>query len=294
MKKSVIYNLRRKCQIVAYRLTSAELMSKIYYRIVLHKKLNLKNPKTFNEKLQWLKLYYFPNNQKAIDCACKYKVREYVKEKGLEDTLNDLYGVYDCVDEIDFDALPNQFVLKCSHGCGYNILCPDKCKLDIENTKRMLNKWMKEDFSEFNAEPHYSKIKPKIICEKYLGGDMVDYKFFCFNGEPEFMYIAKGFGEGEDETISFFDKEGNKAEYKRADFRAYENAKIPESFNSMMEMSRVLSKDFPFVRVDLFEVDGKIYFSELTFTPCGCMMKVDPQEIEEKWGELIDLSNLEL
>ena len=289
MKKSLIYNLRRKCQVIAYNILTPEILSKIYFRIVVGKNLNLKNPQTFNEKLQWLKLYYWPQNEDAIICADKYKVREYLMQKGYGEYLNDLYGVWKSADDIDWDSLPEQFVLKCNHGCGYNILCPDKSKLNIEEAKKQLNKWLKEDFSKFNAEPHYAKIEPYIICEKFLGGNIVDYKYFCFNGEAEFMYIAEGFGEGIGEKISFFDKDGNKAPYKRLDYPTYDDVQKPEGFEKMKKMSEELSKDFPFVRMDWFEVDGKIYFGEFTFTPCGCMMKLDPDSKDAEWGKLINL-----
>jgi len=151
---------------------------------------------------------------------------------------------------------------------------------------------MKEKFGNFNAEPHYDKIGKKIICEKYLGEDIIDYKFFCFHGEPKFMYIAQGFGKGINERMTFFDVDGKRAEFRRAEYDVMEDAVVPNKFNEMLEVSRVLSKEFPFVRVDLFEVDGKIYFSELTFTPSGCLMKVTPEEYDKIWGTYIDLDKV--
>jgi len=292
MKNSLVYRVRRKCQALAYDILSPEFLSKLYFRIVTGKKLNIANPKTFNEKLQWLKLYYWPKNKNAIVCADKYMVRDYLIQRGYGEYLNELYGVWDNVDDIDWDSLPEQFVLKCNHGCGYNILCPDKSKLDIRETKKLLKRWLKEDFGKFNAEPHYSKMKPYVICEKFLGGNIVDYKFFCFHGEAEFMYMAEGFGEGIGEKISFFDKYGNKAPYKRLDYPAYDRAKKPLGFEKMKELSEELSKEYPFVRVDWFEVDGKIYFGEFTFTPCGCMMVLEPDEKDAEWGKLINIDHL--
>lgn len=292
MKKSLIYKLRRKCQVIAYNILTPEILSKIYFRIVVGKNLNLKNPQTFNEKLQWLKIYYWPHNEEAIVCADKYEVREYLINKGYGEYVNELYGVWKSADDIQWDKLPQQFVLKCNHGCGYNILCPDKSKLDVKETKKLLKSWMKEDFGKFNAEPHYSKIKPYVICEKFLGGNIVDYKYFCFGGKVEFMYVAEGFGEGMGEKISFFDKDGNKAPYKRLDYPVYDAAQKPINFEKMKEMSEELSRDFPFVRVDWFEVDGKIYFGELTFTPCGCMMTIEPDSKDDEWGALIDIKQL--
>lgn len=288
--KKIIYKIRRKIQVFTYNITSPEFVSKLYFRILLKYKLNLKKPKTFNEKLQWLKLYEWPNNELAIKCSDKYRVREYIKEKNMEKYLNDLYGVWDNADDIDFSQLPQQFVLKCNHGCGYNIICDDVNKIDIKVTKKLLNNWLKEKFGKFNAEPHYDKIEPKIICEKFLGGNITDYKFFCFNGKVEFMYIASGFGNGIEEQISFFDKNGNKAPYKRLDYPVKNDAELPNDFNEMKKLSEELSEDFPFVRVDWFEENGRIYFGELTFTPCGGLMKIEPLEYDLKWGELININ----
>ncbi len=290
MSKSIFYKIRRKAQVVATNILSKETLSKIYYKIVLGETLHLDNPKTFNEKVQWLKLYEWPKNKLAIQCADKYAVREYVKSCGFEELLNDLYGVWDNADDINWSELPEQFVLKCTHGCGYNIICPDKSKLDEKVTKNKLNAWMKEDFGKFNIEPHYSEIKPRIICEKFLGGNMVDYKFYFFNKKYQFMYIAQGFGEGINESISFFDKDGNKAPFRRTDYPEFTDAKLPKQYEEMLRVSQRFANDFPFVRVDLFENNNKIYFSELTFTPCGGMMKISPKEYDKIIGDNLDIT----
>lgn len=284
-----LYNVRRKLQIAFYDVSSPETVSKVYFKKFMGYKLNLENPKTFNEKMQWLKLREWPNNELAIKCADKYRVREYIKEKGLENTLNELIGVWDNADDIDFDKLPKQFALKCNHGCGYNVIVDDKNKINIAETKQKLNKWLKEDFGKFNAEPHYSKIKPKIICEKYLGGNMTDYKFFCLNGKVEFMYIASGFGEGVDEMMTYLDKDGKIAPFQRTSYKIKPDIEIPENFEKMKKLSEKLAKDFKFVRVDWYEVDGKIYFGELTFTPSGCLMKITPQKYDKILGDKLKI-----
>ena len=164
-RDSFIYKARRKIQVVAHKLFSNEFMSKLYFKIVLKEKLDLKNPRTFNEKLQWLKLYYYPQNDLTVKCADKYRVREYIKDKGYENTLVPLLGAWDNVEDMDWDSLPNKFVLKCNHGCAYNIVCNDKTEFDRIKAKKQLNKWLKEDFGAFNIEPHYSNIKKhKITC----------------------------------------------------------------------------------------------------------------------------------
>lgn len=167
-RDSFIYKARRKIQVVAHKLFSNEFMSKLYFKIVLKEKLDLKNPRTFNEKLQWLKLYYYPQNDLAVKCADKYRVREYIKDKEYENTLVPLLGAWDNVEDIDWDSLPNKFVLKCNHGCAYNIVCNDKTEFDRIKAKKQLNTWLKEDFGAFNIEPHYSNIKKhKITCEEF-------------------------------------------------------------------------------------------------------------------------------
>ncbi len=284
-----LYKIRRKLQVVFYDISSPEIVSRVYFRIVMGYKLNLKNPKTFNEKLQWLKLRDWPTNELAIKCADKYRVREYIKEKKMGNTLNKLIGVWDNADEIDFDKLPEQFALKCNHGCGYNVIVSDKSKIDVKEVRQKLNKWLKEDFGKNNAEPHYSKIKPKIICEKYLGGNMTDYKFFCLNGKVEFMYIASGFGEGVDEKMTYLDKNGKIAPYQRTSYKRKDDIVVPKNFEKMKKMSELLAKDFKFVRVDWYEVDGKIFFGELTFTPAGCMMKIEPAKYDKLLGDKLKI-----
>ena len=145
-RNSFIYRLRRKCQVIAHQFFSDEIMSKLYFRIVLGKKLNLEDPQTFNEKIQWMKLYYYPNDLLAIIGADKYKVREYISQKGLADKLVPLYGVWSRADEINWESLPDKFVLKCNHGCAYNIVVDNKNKSDKSLIVKQLNKWLKEDF----------------------------------------------------------------------------------------------------------------------------------------------------
>ena len=292
-KRSLFYKLRRKLQVLAYNMTSPIFMTKIYYRICLGKKLNLENPQTFNEKLNWLKIYEWPNNDLVIKCSDKYLVREYLKEKNMEKYLNELYGVYNDPEEIDFEKFPNEFVLKCNHGCGYNIICDNKNNIKIDKVKKQLKKWLKEDFGKFNAEAHYNKINHKIICEKFLGNEITDYKFYCFNGKVEFMYIASGFGLGINEQMTFFDKNGKIAPYQRNSYNIKRDAELPIYFNEMKKLSEELAKDFPFVRVDWFETENKIYFSELTFTPSGGFLDINPEKYDLEWGKLLDI-NLEM
>lgn len=292
-RDSFLYKARRTGQMIAHKFVSDEALSKFYFWVVLKKKLNLKNPQTFNEKMQWLKLYYFPNNPLAIKCADKYAVRKYIIEKGYENLLVPLIGNWTSASDIDWDRLPNRFVLKCNHGCAYNIVCNDKTKLDCVAVAKQLNSWMKEDFGAFNIETHYSKIKPHMItCEEFLGNNITDYKFFCFNGEPQFIYVSNDLIHDRQAQIGFFYLDGTKMPLKRDDYTDIPSVELPVFFEEMLSAARDLCKDFPFVRVDFFIANGRYYFAELTFTPSACMMPFNPDKYDLEWGKMLDLSEL--
>ena len=286
-ERGLFYDIRRKLQVIIYDLTSPEFVSKIYFKKYMGYRLNLKKPKTFNEKNQWLKLYEWPNNLLAIQCGDKYTVRSYVQNHGLGEYLNDLIGVWDNVDDIDWENLPKQFALKVTNGCAYNIIVNNKDEIDIKVIKKQLRIWMKEDFGKFNAEPHYSKMKARIICEKYLGGDMIDYKFYCYDGRVEFCYIAQG--NAKEKKFTFFNRDGSIAQFQREDYVPYLEAKLPSRFKDMIKLSEILAKDFIAVRVDWYEVDGSIYFGEMTFTPNAALIRLNPPEFDLKLGEYIHL-----
>lgn len=292
-RDSFIYKTRRKLQVVAHKVISNEKMSKFYYKLILKKNLNLDNPQTFNEKLQWLKLYYYPTNDLVVKCTDKYLVRDYIAQKGYEETLVPLIGVWDNAQKIEWNKLPNEFVLKCNHGCAYNLICDNKEKFDKKLAEKQLNKWLKEDFGAFNIELHYSKIKKhQIICEEYLGEKLVDYKFFCFNGEPKYIYVSSDLIHDRQAKIGFFNIDGSKLELKRDDYENIEEIKLPSFYTKMLDMANDLSKDFPFVRVDFFVTDSRYYFAELTFTPSACMMPFNPKEIDWQWGKLLDIEKI--
>lgn len=265
--------------------------SKYLYKKVFNKKLNLKNPETFNEKIMWLKLNLYYKNSIITKCVDKVMVREYVKEKIGDSILVPVIGIYNDEKEIDWSKLPKQFVLKINTGCGYNIICKNKENLDEQEVKKTIRKWMKEEFYLKYADYQYRWVKKKILCEQFLGENIRDYKFFCFNGNPEFFYISEGLGEHENTKMGYYDINGNDLGVKREGYEVItkENAKIPVNFDDMIEISKKLSEDFPFVRVDLYNIDGKIYFSELTFIPTGGMMKVKPEKYDEIWGKMLKL-----
>lgn len=270
------------------------LVSKIRYKRTFQRKLNLKQPKYFNEKLMWLKLKKYANDPLVSQCSDKYAVREYVEQCGLSNILNELIGVWDRVEDIEWGKLPEKFAIKCNHGCGYNIICQDKSQFDTKSAARQLQKWMEEDFWKEYAEVHYKHIPKKIICEKYLEGKgdalPVDYKIYCFNGKP--LYIGN-FIERDIETDKilrgYFDLDWNPSPVFRYEMDATKFQR-PERLEDMLSYAEILSKPFPFVRVDFYEVDGKIYFGELTFTPTGCLATYYTDEAYVKLGEALDVN----
>lgn len=285
-----LYKLRRKCQVIAHKILPDEILSKIYFRLVLHKKLNLDNPKTFNEKIQWMKLYYYPKNKNAIRCTDKYAVREYIANKGYGDRLVPLLGCWKSADDINWHDLPTEFVLKCNHGCAYNIVVHDKSTVDRTAITKQLKEWLNEDFGAFNIELHYSAIENhKVICEKFLGDKITDYKFFCFNGKPYCVYVSRDLLHDREAQIGFFNLDGSKIALKRDDYADIPKVIFPAFFDDMKEMARNLSEEFPFVRVDFFVTDDKWYFAELTFTPSAGMMPFNPDEYDLLWGNMLDI-----
>lgn len=293
MKRGVLYKARRKLQIVFFNCFSKEFVSKTYFKIVMKYKLNLKNPKSFNEKIQWLKLYEWPFNNLVVSCSDKYRVRDYLEKNKLDQYLNRLIGVYENANDINWVDLPEKFVLKCTHGCAYNIICTNKNELNKKKTIATLNKWLKEDFGKFNAEIHYSCIKPKIICEEYLGDGLEDYKFFCFNGKFKLLYIAiDSESETKKEREAFYDENGKLLQLTNADYGLYKEAKLPDNFDELIKISELLAKPFPFVRVDWYIKDNKVFFGELTFTPSGGMMRFNPNSYDRILGDMLDISKL--
>lgn len=289
-RSSFLYKARRKAQVLAHRFISNEALSKFYFRIVLHKRLNLENPQTFNEKIQWMKLYYYPNNPLSVRAADKFAVREYIRNKGYGDKLVTLFGVWDRAEDIEWDMLPNRFVLKCNHGCAYNIVVLDKDKLDVKAVTKQLNVWLKEDFGAFNIELHYSAIKHhRIICEEFLGENLTDYKFFCFHGVPDCIYVSKDLIHDRRAQIGFFQLDGKKMRLHRNDYRDIHQITLPPFYYDMKKAAEVLCKDFPFVRVDFFVTNDTWYFSELTFTPGAGMMPFNPECFDAEWGEKLVL-----
>jgi len=253
---------------------------------------NLEKPRTFDEKLLWLMLYW--RHPLKARCADKYAVRGYVEQNGLPDILTPLIGVYESTEEIQLSALPNQFALKCTHGCGFNILCKAKDAFDWENARRRLKQWMSIDIGKVNGEIHYSEIKPRIVCEYYLRGEGEsvpnDYKMFCFGGKVHCTMTCTGRYSSEGAQFDFYDIGWkNKLPYSKTSLVANRNIPAPKCYARMVEAAKVLSKPFPFVRIDFYDIDGKAVLGEMTFTPNGCVDTDYTDLAQEELGSLITL-----
>jgi len=272
---------------------SPTLASRYWYWGLFKQPLHLKHPVTLNEKLMWLKLNTYRDDPLVTQCADKFRVRAYLEEKNCGPILNDLYGVWDSAEEIDWDSLPDSFVLKCNHGCGYNILCPDKSKLNIEETKALLNRWMREDFWLKHAEIQYRDIPKKIICEAYLGDGAVitDYKVYCFHGEPSHILVCVE-REAGNPRFYFFDPEWNLCALTKDGKKAAPGFKVerPSHLTELLEYAKILSEPFPYVRADFYHVKDRIVFGELTFTPAGALDTNRILEADLIFGRLLRLS----
>ena len=269
------------------------LAIKLTYYMRMEKKLNLNDPKDFNEKLQWLKVYY--RDPLYVQCADKYCVREYVAEQGFEDTLNELYRVYEKAEDINFGELPDRFALKCNHANATNVICDNKNTVDEAETKKMFRKWLKRKNGYFGGEFHYNYIKPLILAEKNLATENgvlpIDYKIFCFNGEPSYIAI---YADRNRDTLAtkriFYDFEWNVMDFVDSQDKIDPSRfKRPINLEQMYLIAKKLSAPFPFVRVDLYEDEGKIIFGELTFFPTGGFGKGYTQECYNEFGDLITL-----
>ena len=268
------------------------VMLKLQYRVKFKRKLNLKFPKRFTEKIQWYKLYY--KNSIMPKCSDKYLVREYIKSKGLGYILNDLYCVYDSPSEIKLDELPDKFVMKLSNGSGTNLLCRDKNKLNEQQVIKQFKSFYFKVKANLGREWPYMKVKPKIVVERLLEDEehinnaINDYKIFCYNGQPEYIIcISDRYSEQCNHLV--YDTQWNKIRVSSENARINEDAPRPENLEEMLEIAAKLSKDFPFARIDLYSVAGKIYFGEITFYPWSGYMEFEPDEFDFILGEKFNL-----
>lgn len=276
---------------------SDEKYLKLAFRIKMGQKLDLDSPRSFNEKIQWLKIH--DRNPLYTELADKYTVKKYISSLIGEEYIIPTIGVWDNYDDIDFDKLPNQFVLKCTHDSGGLVICRDKKDFDKYKARERIRNSLRRNFYWAGREWPYKNIKPRIIAEKYMedGGrhGLRDYKFFCFSGIPRILYVSEGLENHMTARISFFDLEGNELPFHRNDYQPLgETLKLPSNFNEMLSISNTIAKNIcnPFVRIDLYSINNQTFFSEVTFSPCGGLLPFEPKEWDIKLGEWINLDDL--
>jgi hypothetical protein len=280
---------------VLYRMSPA-LLARYRFRRITGRRLILRNPRTFDERLLWLMLYW--RHPLKTQCADKYGLRSYVKGLGRGHILPELLGVYDNSREIDFDQLPERFVLKCTHGSGFNVICTDRSNLDTEAIRLKLNAWMKTDFSTVHGEIHYAPIRPRIICEPFMGdseGNLpLDYKVYCFDGKAHCTMACADRGAGGPESrYRIYDREWRRElPYIRSELLAGRSIPKPDGHEEMIAAAEVLSGPFPFVRMDFYSLRGQPVLGEMTFTPAACIDKEYTDVGQRELGRLIRLPEM--
>lgn len=285
--KKIFKSKRLRFKILSFlKFIPDEPMLKLQYRIKQNKALNLKNPQRYTEKMQWYKLHYRDNTM--VQCADKYTVRDYVKSKGLEDILNELYCIFYSSDDINLDSLPNEFIMKLSNGSSTNYICEDKSKCNLEEIKENFRHYLKQAGSSAGREWVYGKSKPVILAEKLLKTDsengLADYKILCFNGKPEYVICVSGRGTPTYNHV-IYDTNWKKVDVKIGDSFCDYTYDRPKNFDKMMEIAEILSADFPAARIDLYNIDGKIYFGEITFFPWSGYMYFTPDYFDYDLGD---------
>lgn len=276
----------------------------LMYWAIFHKRLDLKNPKGFNEKLQWLKLYdRRPEYTVMVD---KYAAKQYVAARIGEQYIIPTLGVWEHFDDIDFDSLPNQFVLKCTHDSGGLVVCKDKQSLDKTVAKEKIEKSLKRNYYWSGREWPYKNVPPRIIAEKYMSNnqennsketslivneadDLKDYKFYCFNGTMKFVMINSDRNSDKPTKADYFDRDFNWLDFTWGYAHAEIRPEKPEKYEEMVFLAEKLSKGLPHIRVDFYECNGKVYFGELTFYDGSGFDAIEPIEWEYKIGKMINL-----
>lgn len=268
----------------------------IMYRAAFGKKLNWRDPRTYNEKLQWLKLH--DRNPRYCTMVDKFEAKQYAAEKiGPAYIVPALGGPWDSFDEIDFDSLPDQFVLKTTHDCGGVVICKDKASFDVQSARQFIERHLKRKYYLHCREWVYKDIKPRIFAEKYLSDlemdDLKDYKFFCFNGVPKLMFIASERQSQDQETkFDFFDMDFNHLPIVNGHPNSPHPIACPVNFERMKELAAILSEGVPQLRVDFYESNGKLYLGELTFFHWGGFVPFEPEEWDETLGSWIELPDM--
>ena len=252
---------------------------------------DLDDPKDFNEKTMWLLHNVYAEDPTVTRCVDKYEMRGYLQEKGLGHLLPKVYGVWNKPGEIDWGSLPNEFVLKCNHGCGCNVFCRDKSKLDRKDAAKKLGKWLKINIAYYYGEVNYEHIKPRIFCEEFLDDGNVqptDYKVLCFNGEPKLFMLCTDREKGA--KFTFTDSDYNRLMWETGYHSGGELPPKPDSFDEMLRYAKEISSPFPFVRVDFYDIHGKLYVGEMTFSPLGCAIDYIIEDGLRQMGDWLDIS----
>lgn len=268
-----------------------------FYKALMKRKLNLDPPTTYNEKLQWLKLYdHNPLYTKLVD---KYEVKAYVANMVGSSYVIPTLGIYNSFDEIDFRKLPNQFVIKCTHDSGGLCICKDKNSFDYHSARSKITKSLKTNYYWIGREWPYKDVVPRVIVEEYKEdystGELRDYKFFCFNGEVKALFVATDRQKaGTDVKFDYFDEEYNHLAFKQGHENASKLPDKPTHFNEMKEVARKLSEGFPHVRIDLYEANGNVYFGEMTFSHFSGAVPFNPEEYDKIFGDWINLGMVKI
>lgn len=265
------------------------------FRLAFGRELDLENPVTYTEKLQWLKLYdHQPRYTTMVD---KYEVKKYVAEKIGEQYVIPTLQVWERVEDIDFDQLPERFVLKCTHDSGSIVICKDKNSFNRAAAVKRLKHFMKRDYYVVSREWPYKNVKPRIIAEPFMedpkDGELRDYKFFTFGGEPKVLYIAQGRGREEETVADFFDMEFQHLPFTIDHEMAQKKPHPPVCFEEMKRLAGILSQGTPQLRVDFYEVEGKVYFGEMTFFHCSGLAGFHPEEWDRVFGSWVVLPKKE-
>ncbi len=274
----------------ALRFLPDKMYLQLYYFAQFRKFINFKHPKTYNEKLNWLKIN--DRNLEYTKMVDKYEAKKYAKSIIGEEYIIPNLGVWNRFDDIDFDKLPNQFVLKCTHDSEGLVIVKNKTTLDKVEAKKKIENAMKYNFYYIGREFPYKNIKPRIIAEQYMEdkkyGELRDYKFFCFDGEPKAMFIATDRGIGETK-FDYYDLNFEHLNIRQHYPNSDKKIEKPINFEKMVELSKILSKGLKHVRVDFYEVNGKLYFGEITFFHFSGLQPFIPNEWDEKFGEWIKI-----
>ena len=269
----------------------SKLHLRIIYRIFLHKRLNINNPKTFNEKLQWLKIY--DRKECYTKMVDKYEVKQYISNLIGEKYLIPTIGVYDSFDKINFELLPEQFVIKCTHDSGGIVIVKNKKEMDYKAIRKKINRSMRKNYYYLTREWPYKNVKPRIIIEKYMtddGEELADYKVHNFNGNPKLILVCKDRFDNNGMTEDFFDENWKHLDIKRPGHN--NSSKIiekPVLLNEMLELSKKISEGIPFVRTDFYIINGNIYFGEITFFPASGLSAFIPEKWDEYLGDYLSL-----